>query len=111
MIGSRQRVAADVGAGLLGIDWGAFALVFGVSLSVTLAIVVSFAFGTRILAIGAPDVVAAPGEEADGPNAVTPPRTEPRPVGLTIAGWALYGVGIVATLVGIYLVVPIFHGA
>lgn len=95
--------------GWLGVDWGSIALVFVVALIVTVAIASSFAVGTRLLAVGAPDIEVAPGEEADGPNAIVRPRREPRPFGATIGAWAFYAIGAAAAVYGIYLVVPLFH--
>jgi hypothetical protein len=96
-------------AGWLGVDWGALLLVLGVALVAAVVVTVSFAVGTRMLAVGAPDIEVAPGEEADGPNAVVRPRTRPRPLGATAGALLFYAIGAAATIYGVYLVVPVFH--
>jgi hypothetical protein len=104
------RMLADApSTSWLGVDWGAIGLVFVVGLIATLVVTGSFAVGTRLLAVGAPDVVVPPGGDADDPAAVTPPRTTPRPAPATVGAWACYAIGIAATLYGIYLVIPLFH--
>jgi hypothetical protein len=100
---------AAASAQWLGVDWGAIALVFVVSLAATVVIASSFAFATRLLAVGAPDIEVAEGGDPDGPEAIVRPRLRARPVGATVGAWALYAVGAAATLYGIYLVIPLFH--
>jgi hypothetical protein len=96
-------------SGWLGVDWGAIALVFVVGLVVTVGITSAFAIGTRLLAVGAPDVVVPAGGEADDPTVVSVPRTTPRPVSATVGAWLCYALGAIAAVYGIYLVVPVFH--
>jgi hypothetical protein len=104
------RILADSTAkGWLGVDWGAIGLVLLVAFAVTVVITGSFAVGTRLLAVGAPDVVAPAGGDPDDPAAVTPPRLTPRPMPATVGAWACYAIGIAATVYGIYLVIPAFH--
>lgn len=99
----------STGASWLGVDWGAIALVFAVALAVTLVIVASFAVGTRLLAVGAPDIEVAAGEDPDGPSAIVRPRVTPRPPLATAGAWLCYTVGAAAAVYGIYLVIPLFH--
>jgi hypothetical protein len=95
--------------GWLGVDWGAIVVVFVVGIVATVVITGSYAFGTRLLAVGAPPVLVPPGSEADGPDVIELPRTTPRPAIATLGAWLCYAVGIVAAGYGIYLVIPLFH--
>lgn len=96
--------------GWLGVDWGSIALVFVIALVVTVVIASAFAFGTRLLAIGAPDIVlSTPDADPDGPDALALPRATPRPLAATVAAWVCFAIGIAATAYGIYLVIPLFH--
>jgi hypothetical protein len=103
--------AADSTAptGWLGVDWDAIGLVFVVGLVVTVVVATVFALATRLLAVGAPDIEPAPGEEPDGPNAVVRPRLTPRPASATVGAWLLYAVAAAVVVYGIYLVIPLFH--
>ncbi|GAB3394433.1 hypothetical protein GCM10027568_25050 [Humibacter soli] len=105
----QSAAAAPSPAGWLGVDWGSILLVFVAGMAVTVVITVSYAFGTRLLAVGAPDVVVPAGSEPDSPDAVQPPRTTQRPVVATIGAWLCFAVGIVAAAYGLYLVIPAFH--
>ncbi|MFE1646059.1 hypothetical protein [Microbacterium sp. P01] len=93
----------------LGVDWGSIGLVFVVSLVATVVVAGSYAFGTRLLAVGAPDIEVPEGSEVDGPEAIVRPRTRPRPASATAAASLFFAVGVAATIYGIYLVIPIFH--
>lgn len=105
-----MRVLAEAGGGQwLGVEWTSIALVFGVGLVATLAVVGFYSLGTRLLAVGAPDIEVPPGQDPDGPSAVVRPRTRPRPASATVGAVLCYGVGVAATLYGIYLVIPLFH--
>lgn len=101
--------AASEGASWLGVDWGSIALVFVVSLVATVLIATSFAFATRLLAVGAPDIEIAAGGDPDGPDAIVRPRLAPRPFSATLGAGVLFAVGAAATLYGVYLVIPYFH--
>ncbi|MFT4212340.1 MAG: hypothetical protein QM626_10770 [Microbacterium sp.] len=93
----------------LGVDWGAIGLVFVVGLVATVVIVGCYALGTRLLAVGAPDVEVPDGGDPEGPAAIVRPRRQPRPALATVGAALCYAVGIAATLYGIYLVIPAFH--
>jgi hypothetical protein len=73
----------------LGIDWGAFALVFVVALVATAVIVSSFATALRLLAAGS-DVGH-------------------RPPAAAVGAYACFAVGVAAVLYGLYLIIPQFH--
>ena len=73
---------------LFDIDWGSIALVFAVAMVASVAIVLVFSLGLRLLAVG------EPGE---------------RPMTATLGAYACIGLGAIAVLYGIYLVVPQFH--
>jgi hypothetical protein len=77
----------------LGVDWGAFVVVFVVALAATAVIVTSFALGIRLFAAGATEAVAA----------------APRSLPATVGGAACFAVGIAAVLAGLWLIVPQFH--
>jgi hypothetical protein len=81
----------------LGVDWGAFVVVFLVALAATAAVVVFFSLGLRLLANG--ELEGSPRAAAVG-----------RPLSRTLGGWACVAVGVVAVLCGLYLVIPQFHG-
>jgi len=105
----RAAATASASADWLGVDWGSILLVFVAGMAVTVVITASYAFGTRLLAVGAPDVVVPAGSEPDSPDAVQPPRTMQRPVVATIGAWLCFAVGIIAAAYGLYLVIPAFH--
>lgn len=82
----------------LGVDWASIAEVAVVTLVAAVVIVTLYSVGLRLLAVGQP----ADGEAATGgPSA--------RPIGATIGAYLCIGIGIVAVVYGIYLIVPIFH--
>lgn len=86
--------AATPGAGqFLGVDWGSIAEVTIVTLVATVVIVTFYALGLRLLAVG-----STPAGDAGH-----------RPFGATIGAVACIGVGVLAVLYGVYLVVPLFH--
>jgi len=70
------------------IDWGSIAVVFIVAMIASVGIVSVFSLGLRLLATGEPGA---------------------RPVPATLGAYACIGVGALAVLYGIYLVVPQFH--
>ena len=75
--------------GFLGVDWGAIALVFIVALVVVVAVVSLYSTGLLLL--------------STGESAATRPKL------VTAAAWLCIGIGAVAALYGVYLVVPLFH--
>lgn len=96
----------------LGVDWGAFVVVFLVALAATAVIVTSFALGIRAFAAGAeePAGVGA-GAGSDGATAAVAAGPGPvsRPAGATAAGLACFAVGVAAVLYGLWMIVPQFH--
>jgi len=90
----------------LGVDWGAFVVVFLVALVATAVIVTAFAAGIRLFADGALDPVPD-GPGASSPAAAAAPRA--RPLGATVAGSACFAVGVAAVLAGLWLIIPQFH--
>lgn len=83
------------------IAWGSILEVFVVALVATVAIVAFYALGLRLLAVGSPD---DGDDQRSGPVLV-----RARPAGATVGGFACIGVGVLALLYGIYLVVPVLH--
>jgi hypothetical protein len=75
--------------GFLGVDWSSIALVFIVALVVVVAVVSLYSTGLLLL--------------SSGDSAATRPRI------VTAAAWLCIGIGGVAALYGIYLVIPVFH--
>ena len=75
--------------GFLGVDWGSIALVFVVALVVVVAVVSLYSTGLLLLSTG--ESAAA------------------RPKIVTATAWICIGIGGLAALYGIYLVVPLFH--
>lgn len=93
-------VRAASGGSFLGVDWGAFVVVSLVALAATVVVVVFYALGLRLLAVGAP----LDGTEAAGGGGV--PRRPP----LAMAGAVVcFAIGVAAVLYGIWLIVPQFH--
>ena len=88
----------------LGVDWGAFVVVFAVALAATVAVVVFYALGLRLLAGGQLDPVA----DADG-NAASAPTAVHRSPGRLAGAYACFAVGVAAVLYGLYLIIPQFH--
>ena len=94
----------------LGVDWGAFVVVFLVALAATAVIVTSFALGIRAFAAGAEEPAGAgAGPGADGAAAAAGPGPVDRPAGATAAGLACFAVGVAAVLYGLWMIVPQFH--
>jgi hypothetical protein len=71
----------------LGVDWGAFVVVFLVAFAATVAVVVAYSVGLRLLAVAGP-------------------QRRPLP---TAAAWLCIGVAGAAVLYGLYLIIPQFH--
>ena len=108
MNGIRHTTSAS--AGWLGVDWGSIGLVFVVGLVATLLIVGLYTAGIRLLAVGAPDIRVGADGDPEGRDAVTATRVAPRPVAATVGGYACFAGFAAAVLVGVYLVIPAFHG-
>jgi hypothetical protein len=89
------------GAGeFLGVDWSSIAYVCIVTLVATVAVVLIFSIGLRLLSIGSAD---------DGGDVASSGAVTARPMGATLLGYLCVGVSAAAVLYGIYLVVPLFH--
>jgi hypothetical protein len=122
----------------LGVDWGAFVVVFVVALAATAVIVTFFALGIRLFAAGATEAVAGgpvPDEagagggagdagaaapaggggraggagHAGGAGRLPAAPAAPRSLPATVGGAACFAVGIAAVLAGLWLIVPQFH--
>jgi len=104
----KSAEATTTSAGIT-IDWGAIGLVAVAGFVVTLIICTSFAVGTRLLAVGASDIIVPEGLEADSPGVVDGERISPRPAIATLGAWICYAIGIAAVAYGIYMVIPAFH--
>ncbi|ROQ39522.1 hypothetical protein EDF46_1154 [Frondihabitans sp. PhB188] len=91
----------------LGVDWGAFVVVFLVALAATAVVVLFFSAGLRLLAngeleTGAVDANGFPVGEGSTPVTDRSPTR-------TAGGWACIGVGGLAVLYALYLIIPQFH--
>lgn len=93
----------------LGVDWGAFVVVFLVALAATAVIVTSFALGIRAFAAGAEEPAGVGAGASDGAAAVVAAGPVSRPAGATAAGLACFAVGVAAVLYGLWMIVPQFH--
>ena len=99
----------------LGIDWGAFVVVFVVALAATAVIVTAFALGIRLFADGAVEVGESdrgrphPGGGHPDSRASRPAEPARRPLTATIGGGACFAVGVAAVLFGLWMIVPQFH--
>jgi hypothetical protein len=97
----------------LGVDWGAFVVVFLVALAATAVIVTSFALGIRAFAAGAEEPAGAGAGTgagaSDGTTAAVATGPVSRPAGATAAGLACFAVGVAAVLYGLWMIVPQFH--
>jgi hypothetical protein len=94
--------AAPKGA-FLGVDWGAFVEVFVVAFVAAVVIVAFYAIGLRLFAVGSPD-------DTGDDGAVVSSARGRRPIIATIGGFVCLAIGVLAVLVGLYLVIPQFHG-
>ena len=90
----------------LGVDWGAFVVVFATALAATAVIVTSFALGIRLFADGAVESDGGSGIVAAGPGASA---SRSRPLAATVAGGLCFAVGTAAVLFGLWMIVPQFH--
>ncbi|CAD5989796.1 hypothetical protein [Agreia sp. COWG] len=97
-----NRVAAAASDNFLGVDWGAFAIVFIVAFAASVLIVCCYALALRLLATGSVDDTGADGSIVSGA------RGE-RPIGATVGGFACLAVCVAAVLYGLYLIIPQFH--
>jgi hypothetical protein len=96
------HLAAASDGSFLGVDWGAFAIVFSVSFAAAVVIVVFYALGLRLLATGTADDA---GPEGD---LIVQQRAH-RPLAATVGGYVCLAIGVAAVLYGLYLVIPQFH--
>jgi hypothetical protein len=94
--------AAEGSEKFLGVDWAAFGIVFVVAFGAAVAIVVFFALGLRLLAVGSYDDTGADG------SIVSTARGS-RPLGATVGAFACLAVCVAAVLYGLYLIIPQFH--
>lgn len=102
-IGSTARSAAAAASDqFLGVDWGGFAIVFVASFAAAVIIVVFYSLGLRLLAVGSSDDTGADGE-------VVSTARGARPLGATVVGYLCIGIGVVAVLYSLYLIIPQFH--
>jgi hypothetical protein len=92
----------------LGVDWGAFVVVFATALAATAVIVTSFALGIRLFADGAVESDGGSGAVAAGASAGASARRS-RPLAATVAGGLCFAVGTAAVLFGLWMIVPQFH--
>jgi hypothetical protein len=87
----------------LGVDWGAFGVVFVVAFAAAVVIVAFYALGLRLLAAGSDDDTGADG------SIVSTARGS-RPLGATVGAFACLAICAAAVLYGLYLIIPQFHG-
>ena len=92
----------------LGVDWGAFVVVFATALAATAVIVTSFALGIRLFADGAVESDGGSGVVAARARAGASARRS-RPLAATVAGGLCFAVGTAAVLFGLWMIVPQFH--
>lgn len=94
--------ASTPGTGeFLGVDWGSIALVAVTALVAVVVVVTFYSLGLRLLAVGSPNDLADGSASAAGAS--------PRPLIATIGAVICIGIGVLAVLYGIYLVIPLFH--
>jgi hypothetical protein len=94
----------------LGVDWGAFVVVFATALAATAVIVTSFALGIRLFADGAVESDGGSGAVAAGASAgASASARRSRPLAATVAGGLCFAVGTAAVLFGLWMIVPQFH--
>lgn len=96
----------------LGVDWGAFVVVFATALAATAVIVTSFALGIRLFADGVVESDGGAGAGAGAGSGAVTSSTRPsrsRPLTATVAGGLCFAVGTAAVLFGLWMIVPQFH--
>ena len=98
---SLLRAAASEGS-FLGIDWGAFVVVFLISFASAVVIVAFYALGLRLLATGSGDDAGSDGALVSGTRGTRPPLA-------TAGAYLCFAVGAAAVLYGLYLIIPQFH--
>ena len=111
-----SAAAAAGNSGFLGVDWGSFVVVFLVAFAASVAIVVSYALGLRLLAVGAPldDPDGGSGgtggtggtADAGGPGDA---RARHRPGVATAGAYVFFAIAVAAVLYGLWLLIPQFH--
>jgi len=89
----------------LGVDWGAFVVVFLVAFAATVVIVCFYAIGLRLLAAGAPMDGSDERRDTQGAAAVS----FHRPPIATGAAVLCFAVCVAAVLYGLWLLIPQFH--
>jgi hypothetical protein len=95
-----HEATATPGAGeFLGVAWSSIALVSVSALVAGVVIVTFYSLGLRLLAIGSPN------DDAGTSVSVS----SPRPPVATVGAVVCIGIGALAVVYGIYLVVPLFH--
>ncbi|MEA9984292.1 hypothetical protein [Subtercola sp. RTI3] len=99
---SSPRVTAAASDQWLGIDWGAFVLVFAISFAAALIVVVFYAVGLRLLASGSPD-------DTGNDGAVISSGRGTRSAAATVGGCLCIAIGVAAVLYSLYLIIPQFH--
>lgn len=93
----------------LDVDWGSIGLVTVATLVAAVVIVTFYSLGLRLLATGSG---GSGGTGDSGASGSSDGETrEPRPLAATIGAVACIGVGVLAVLYGIYLVIPFFHAS
>jgi hypothetical protein len=75
--------------GFLGVDWGAFVVVFLVAFAASILVVGSYAVGLRLLSTGT--------------------SVKERPLPATAGAFVCFAVGVAAVLFGLWLIIPQFH--
>ncbi|MCA1217443.1 hypothetical protein [Streptomyces sp. 8L] len=91
----------------MSIDWSALGEVAGVSIGATVAVVVLFALGVRVLSGPGPDGEPLAGAaETDGEGAPGSASVAPLPV--FVAGLCFLAC-LAAVAYGLYLIIPQFH--
>ncbi|MCS5715430.1 hypothetical protein NVV95_12825 [Herbiconiux sp. CPCC 205716] len=75
--------------GFLGVDWGAFVVVFVVAFAASILVVGSYAVGLRLLSTGA--------------------SVKERSLPATAGAVVCYAIGVAAVLYGLWLIIPQFH--
>jgi hypothetical protein len=99
---SNSVVLAAGSSTFLGVDWGAFVVVFVVAFVAAVVIVAFYALGLRLLAIGSADDTGAD-------SAIVSTPAGRRPAWATATGFLCLAIGIAAVLYALWLVIPQFH--
>jgi hypothetical protein len=91
----------------LGVDWGAFVVVFLVALAATAVVVLFFSVGLRLLSNG--ELETGPVDAQGFPASEGRTPVTGRAPARTAGGWACIAVGALAVLYALYLIIPQFH--